>query len=224
MPRHPSDTPQDTRQRLVEAAVVLFAQRGYEGTGIREIAQKAQANSALVQYHFGGKEGLYLASLQHLFEQGPNAVLNLPTPPPPGAPPAQARAAFRQYIRTFLEDLFACHEAQDCSPEMHAAVHLFWTREMLDPSPSRSGLLLQHIRPHVDHLDGCLRALRPDLEDESRFLMGCSIHAQIMFFHREQAIIALLKGQPYNAGDVARLAEHIAEFSLRGLGLPEEGA
>ena len=45
--------------RILAAAEDLFAASGYEGTSIRQIAQKAGVPVALVSYHFGGKLGVY---------------------------------------------------------------------------------------------------------------------------------------------------------------------
>lgn len=47
------------RQQLIEVARGLFAERGYEGTSIEEIAQRAGVSKPIVYEHFGGKEGLY---------------------------------------------------------------------------------------------------------------------------------------------------------------------
>ncbi|MBK8793037.1 MAG: CerR family C-terminal domain-containing protein [Holophaga sp.] len=215
------DSSQDTRQRLLEAAILVFAEKGFDGAGIREIALKAKANSALVQYYFGSKEGLYTAALKFLFEQGPDAVGGLTPPPAPDEPEARSKAlaSLRNYVRAFLEDLFACRDPEQFSREMHSAVHLFWTREMMEPAPERVDMIRAHIQPHVDYLNACIRALRPDLDEEGQFLMGCSIHAQIMFFHRDMAMIALLRSEAYGARDMDRLATHITDFSIRGLGL-----
>jgi len=221
MTTSPPDSGPDSRQRLLEAAILVFAEKGFDGAGIREIALKAKANSALVQYYFGSKEGLYTAALKFLFDQGPDAVRALAPPPAPGEPdaPEKAKESLRSYIRAFLEDLFACHESEHCSREMHGAIHLFWTRELLKPAPERTEMLLAHIQPNVDFLNACLRVLRSDLDEDSLFLMGCSIHSQIMFFHRDMALIALLRKEAFGPGDLDRLTNHIAEFSLGGLGL-----
>ncbi|MFW0791209.1 TetR family transcriptional regulator [Gordonia sp. CPCC 205333] len=47
------------RAQLIEVARGLFAERGYEGTSIEEVAQRAGVSKPIVYEHFGGKEGLY---------------------------------------------------------------------------------------------------------------------------------------------------------------------
>jgi TetR/AcrR family transcriptional regulator len=48
-----------TRQRILDAALAEFADKGYAGARVREIAQRAGVNTQLISYYFGGKEGLY---------------------------------------------------------------------------------------------------------------------------------------------------------------------
>ena len=50
-----------TRERLLAAATRLFAQHGFGGVSVRDIARAARANVAAVNYHFDGKLGLYRA-------------------------------------------------------------------------------------------------------------------------------------------------------------------
>ena len=52
---------QDAREKLLVAGTELFAKKGFAGVSIRELAIAAGVNSALISYHFGGKEGLYEA-------------------------------------------------------------------------------------------------------------------------------------------------------------------
>lgn len=59
----------DSREKLIEAATPLFAYKGFAAVSIRELANEAGTNSALVSYHFGGKEGLYAAVLEEQFSQ-----------------------------------------------------------------------------------------------------------------------------------------------------------
>ena len=49
-----------TRERLLDAAEMLFAHKGYNGITVREITRKAQCNQAAVNYHFRSKKNLYL--------------------------------------------------------------------------------------------------------------------------------------------------------------------
>ena len=51
----------DTRQRLIDAGALLFAERGFENVTVREICKASNANVAAVNYHFGDKAGLYRA-------------------------------------------------------------------------------------------------------------------------------------------------------------------
>jgi TetR/AcrR family transcriptional regulator, regulator of cefoperazone and chloramphenicol sensitivity len=52
----PSDI---TRERIVKAAQRLFADRGYRDTSVRAVVARARVNQAAINYHFGGKDGLY---------------------------------------------------------------------------------------------------------------------------------------------------------------------
>jgi TetR/AcrR family transcriptional regulator len=58
---------QDSRTKLIAAATHLFADKGFSAVSIRELAQQAGVNSALISYHFDGKEGLYTAVLENQF-------------------------------------------------------------------------------------------------------------------------------------------------------------
>ena len=49
----------ERREQLIAVARALFADRGFEGTSVEEIATRAQVSKPVVYEHFGGKEGLY---------------------------------------------------------------------------------------------------------------------------------------------------------------------
>jgi AcrR family transcriptional regulator len=51
----------EARSRLLDAALALFAEKGFAKTSTREIAQAAQVNIASISYYFGDKAGLYRA-------------------------------------------------------------------------------------------------------------------------------------------------------------------
>lgn len=49
----------DTAARILSAATILFAENNFDAVSIKKIAQKAEANSALISYYFGSKQKLY---------------------------------------------------------------------------------------------------------------------------------------------------------------------
>ena len=49
----------DKKTHIIDAAVELFAEKGFEGTSIRDIATKANVNLAMINYYFGSKEKLF---------------------------------------------------------------------------------------------------------------------------------------------------------------------
>lgn len=53
-----------TRDLLIETAGELFAEHGFDGTSIKMIAEKSRQNIAAVNYHFGGKQNLFIETLR----------------------------------------------------------------------------------------------------------------------------------------------------------------
>nr|PZM98942.1 MAG: TetR family transcriptional regulator [Thermocrispum agreste] len=49
----------ERRQQLLNVAKALFAEKGFDGTSVEEIAQRADVSKPVVYEHFGGKEGIY---------------------------------------------------------------------------------------------------------------------------------------------------------------------
>ncbi|MBB6448143.1 AcrR family transcriptional regulator [Geomicrobium halophilum] len=56
---------QGTKDRVAEAAIDLFMTKGFSGTSVRAVADRAGVNVALISYYFGGKKGL----LEHLLNR-----------------------------------------------------------------------------------------------------------------------------------------------------------
>jgi AcrR family transcriptional regulator len=67
---------EQSQQRIVEAALLAFAERGYEGTTIAQIAERAGVARGLVSYYFPAKEKL----LQALLGQALDGILALTDP------------------------------------------------------------------------------------------------------------------------------------------------
>lgn len=60
----PKAHPSDSREALLQAAKRVFAQKGFEGATVKDLADEAGVNVSLISYHFGGKENLYRACLE----------------------------------------------------------------------------------------------------------------------------------------------------------------
>src|ERR1700676_2168363 len=68
--------PDLTRDKLIEAAGYVFAERGYRAATIREISRRAGANVAAVNYTFGDKMGLYTEVLRHSVRAAQTAAMS----------------------------------------------------------------------------------------------------------------------------------------------------
>lgn len=63
-------SPEETRRQLISSGLHLFGVKGFEATKTRELAELAEVNQAAIPYHFGGKEGLYLAVSEYVVQRG----------------------------------------------------------------------------------------------------------------------------------------------------------
>lgn len=72
---------QATRAALLRAATRLFAEVGFDGTTVEQIAAAAGVNKAMINYHFGGKDGLYTAILRESFTRLASEVARLRVAP-----------------------------------------------------------------------------------------------------------------------------------------------
>lgn len=86
----------DTREAILEAARALFAERGYEGTTVRELAAVAEVDPKLVLHYFGSKEGAFRAAVG--FPVDPAEML-------PGMLEGGIEGRGERLVRVFLETL-----------------------------------------------------------------------------------------------------------------------
>lgn len=203
----PPDHNLETRQRLLNAAGEIFAEHGFRAATIRDICDHANANIAAVNYHFGGKEGLYAAVLRYAYECSkglypPNLGL------PPDTPPEQRLATF---VRLWMLHIF-----DEGRPAWHGKL---LSREMIEPTAALDNLINEHIRPRSQVLTAIIRDLLPpsaSFDDVAHCVM--SIIGQCIFYHHCRPVISRLYGaQQYTRPDIERLASHITHFSLAAL-------
>jgi TetR/AcrR family transcriptional regulator, regulator of cefoperazone and chloramphenicol sensitivity len=127
----------DPRNRLLLAAIRLFALQGYAQTSTRELAEAAQVNVAAISYYFGDKAGLYRAA----FVEPMDPTEDLARFADPSLPLADALAGF---YAGFLEPLRQGDDAQLC-----VKLHL---REMLESTGLVGNGLASSIQPLHDAL------------------------------------------------------------------------
>lgn len=65
---------EDVRDRIVTSALRYFAEKGYAGTSLREIAEAARTTKPMIYYYFKSKEGLYISTLGDLLQQFADAI------------------------------------------------------------------------------------------------------------------------------------------------------
>lgn len=122
-----------TRARLVAAGLDLFGRQGYEGATTRAIAAAAGVNLASIPYHFGGKEGLYVAVAKHVADEIGQRMLPAfaeveAVLADPQAPRAAVLAQLHALMDRFCDLLVGGTQA--------APWARFIIREQMDPSPA----------------------------------------------------------------------------------------
>ena len=65
MARRPAPPGADRRQQILESALTVFAEQGYEGATTKEIARRADVTQGLIYFYFPSKEDLFFATIDH---------------------------------------------------------------------------------------------------------------------------------------------------------------
>lgn len=126
---------EDTRRRLIDAALLLFARNGYDGAGTREICAQAEVAVPAIVYHFGGKEGLYLACADDVvarYRSRMGPALAAMQEALPAMTPETARTALSQVLVLLLDMV---RDADARAPWL-----MFMLREMAQPGPAHARL------------------------------------------------------------------------------------
>lgn len=200
----------ETRRKLLDAAGVLFAQRGYHGTKTGDICRAAQVNIAAVHYHFRSKDEIYVAAWRHEFERSIAAY------PPDGGVPAHAPPEDR--LRGHIQALV--RRSMDPASRDLDIAH----REMSNPTGLLAAIMHLALKPlRQMHLAIIRDILGPGATVQDVQLCEMSIHAQcVVSLMHERRRRLNLKDKPHPAPPwqhvaEAVLAEHIFRFSLAGL-------
>ena len=200
-----------TKERLLQAATGIFADKGFVSATVREICQAAGVNVAAVNYYFGDKEKLYAAVLWNVFEEYGTSKEREIAPDPSLAP--EERLA--RLIRTEVRYLYQTQSEKESSGQ-HFSLFLM---EMAHPSPSLGAVVERFIRPDYEQT---LEILRDILGKDTprKVLDRCcdSLWGPIMQQIFTWPINDLLTSERTRpAEDPDELAEHITTMTLGGL-------
>lgn len=206
-PDAPESVPKEaqTARSLLDAAAQVFAAQGFHQARVREIAERAGVNVAAISYHYGGKEGLYLAVLR---DQAGRRLARYPLP----KAEVDGRVALKLAVRALLSRFLA--------DDVHSVLPRLMLRELMSPTAVFGVLLDEQIRPQFEQLRGVVAAvlgLSPDAVEVHR--AAYSVLGQCMHYLLAQPIVARLS--PSLAGDDAdvldQLVAHVTAFSWAGL-------
>jgi TetR/AcrR family transcriptional regulator len=88
-----------TRERIVEAALEAFAEKGFRGASTRDIAQRAGTNQGLITYHFRSKDELWRAAADRIFGMLGTSLGERLAALESGDARERVREAIREYVR-----------------------------------------------------------------------------------------------------------------------------
>lgn len=205
-------TPRITRDRLLEAAGRVFAEKGYLAATGREICDLAGTNLAAINYHFGGKDRLYAEVMQEAHHR----LVSLESLRASVSRESSAEEKLRAFIRTVLEGLLASRPSR-----WHARLI---AREMVSPTAPLEALVEGEIRPKFAVFRGIVAELLGlDPDHPSVSLGAVSVIAQCLCFYQNRPVLRiLLPGITTGDQEIERIVEHVTRFSL--VGLREVGA
>ena len=202
---------EDTRDRILIAARKLFAEKGFDATSVRDITAGAGANVAAVNYHFGGKEKLYLEVFRRLLREHREQRIGRIRSDLQGAGGGATLELFiESFARSFLESLL-----EDGRGDRLMA---FMDREMHHLRLPPEVFLDELIRPMVKFTLDALGKVGPRLEPTvgrmcMLSLVGQVIHAGKMgrmFGDREDISDVI-------PNDFEAMIRHIVRFTAAGI-------
>jgi AcrR family transcriptional regulator len=157
---------EETRARILKAAVMVFTRDGYSGGRIEKISAEAESNDRMIYYYFGSKEKLFVKVLEHTYEQFNLAEATLQLDP---ATPVET---LRQLV-AFVWDYYVSHPefvAILSIENLHKGKHAKQSSELRRLSGEAVGVL----RPIIEA--GQQRGLfRDDVDIRHVYLMIASL-------------------------------------------------
>jgi len=204
----------NTKDKLIGAACEIFAEKGFRDATIADICEKAGANIAAVNYHFGDKETLYTEAWRHSFRSSTSAY------PPDGGVAADAPPAER--LRGRIWSML-----QRIADEKYTEFFIV-QKEIVNPTGLLKEVMRAEIQPMREQMLVLIRELLGPraVEDDVAFCARSVISQCLHLIH----IKALVRGNAawleehgmVTRDTVDRFVDHIVKFSLAGISAVRE--
>lgn len=206
---------QGTRERILDAAGKVFAERGFRAATVRQISRLAEANVALLHYYFKDKAGLYQAVLEDLFELGFREF------PADTAAGGSAQQRLEAFIHGFLFRLLSPRGWGGYEGKARLL-----TKEMADPSPLMDRMIERYLKPYKDLLAAVVaELLGPDAGPDLVRRCVVGVVGQCLHYAYAKPVMDRLEVSVESRDeDIAKLAEHVSQFSLGGIARIREWA
>lgn len=193
----------ETQERLIRAGLSLFSKQGLEGVRTRQLAEAAGVNQSAIPYHFGGKEGVYLAVLEHVATSIVER-LALPRRLPIEQPPT---VSLQHLMQDFVTALLGS--------ETSAASSLLLAREQLQPSADFDTLharLFLPLHQAVGELVAAIRGTQPELREN--ILRAHAILGQALSFAvAREALLRRLGDNALSPQEISQIAALVGGMS-----------
>ena len=191
-----------TKERLLEAAIILFGEKGYDAASLRDICGRAEANVGAVNYHFKDKQGLYRAVLEHLTAECKGFHHQVEASLP--------EDKLHSLIRASLTDVF--NDRGNLQEKL-----IF--KEISDPSEDLLELIREPLRTVFARFVAVVEELAPrPLEIDEVQLIVLSIFGQIDYYRMFYKFVPELLGEEKaEALTLDVLTGHVLRFSLAAI-------
>lgn len=167
---------------LLDTAIDQFGRLGFEGASTREIARASDTAMSSITYHFGGKQGLYLAAAEHIAAsirslQGEAAARAI-------AAGRESAAAASEALATLLDSL-----AQMMLRPETESWSRFIIREQQFPTEAFDLLFAKAMRPILDAFVELIGRARPDLGKREAVALAILLFGQAMILRAGRAAV-----------------------------------
>lgn len=202
----------ETRHKLLQAATEVFIEQGFQAARVQSIAQAAGVRLSAINYHFGNKEGLYLAVLRHHADL---AISQQPLMPASGS--NDLKSQFRFMIHSLLLRML-----DDRQNSQMARLVL---REMVNPTAAIDDLFEQIQQPQLQQILLFLKTCLPAANPQQLLRTALSILGQCVIYALARPVIDRLDTNLMAATDwLEKTEEHIVTFSWAGINALQENS